>query len=71
MITQAQLMAMFQYEPDTGNFIRLIKKGWAAAGSIAGSVNGKGYVSIEIEEHGYLAHRLACEAKRKIHSFAA
>jgi hypothetical protein len=62
MITQERLQELLDYEPGTGNFRwrrNAGRYGRIAAGSIAGSVNDRGYVIIVIDGENYRAHRLA------------
>jgi hypothetical protein len=59
MLDQAKLKRLFRYEPETGNFVRLVAVSSCRAGSIAGTIHPKGYVQIQIEGRLYKAHRLA------------
>lgn len=59
MITQQRLKELFEYNPDTGLFIRKIRVGNQIAGNIAGSLKKDGYVYIKIDSKPYKAHRLA------------
>uniref|UniRef100_A0AAU8GJY0 HNH endonuclease motif-containing protein n=1 Tax=Salmonella phage PMBT31 TaxID=3153514 RepID=A0AAU8GJY0_9CAUD len=59
MITQELLKELFEYNPDTGDFIRKVSKGRAKAGTIAGSPDKDGYIFIGINRKRYAAHRLA------------
>lgn len=64
-LTADFLRQVLEYNPDTGVFIRKYRpdksKAYNAqwAGKIAGSVNGDGYVCINIDRVSYLASRLA------------
>lgn len=59
-LTADQLHDTFDYNPDTGHFLRRrTSQGRAHAGEIAGYVNSTGYVKIGILGSKYLAHRLA------------
>lgn len=59
MITQDELKDQFEYDRDTGKFIRKEKSGNAAAGSEAGSISAHGYMRIMINKHRYMSHHLA------------
>lgn len=60
MVTQDRLQALMDYIPETGKFVRKVRRGRIGlAGSLAGTVNQKGYVVIEIDGRPYTAHRLA------------
>ena len=59
-IKHDRLLELLEYNPDTGIFIwKVNRKRLAKAGSIAGSINGKGYIQISVDGKLYLAHRLA------------
>lgn len=59
-VDHERLLALFRYDPHTGNFVRLVTtRGRAQAGSIAGSLHGSGYWRIYVDDRDYLAHRLA------------
>lgn len=54
------LNTLFDYNPETGEFIRKIAVGSRGLkGSVAGSINGIGYLRIRIKSFEYLGHRLA------------
>ena len=61
MITQELLRELFYYDPDTGMFARIKKRGGYKCdiGDIAGSVNAQGYIVINLKGQPRLAHRLA------------
>lgn len=60
MLTQARLKELLSYEPDTGDFARLVSScGRVKVGDIAGHVDTNGYTKIKVEGKGYAAHRLA------------
>ena len=60
MITQARLKELLDYNPETGVFVWKVRRGGIAnAGSVAGGVDGKGYVRINVDFLTYKAHRLA------------
>ena len=59
-ITQAELVENLSYDPDSGVFRRKISNTRAVkAGDIAGSQNGKGYLTMMVCGRVYKAHRLA------------
>jgi len=49
----------FEYNPDTGVFIRLESAGNVKAGSVAGSLDTKGYLRVFFNDKRYKCHRLA------------
>ena len=53
IISQAQLKALLEYNPDTGEFV------WITSKKIAGSLLPHGYVRIAIQKQKHYAHRLA------------
>ena len=61
MITAKRLQEALNYNSETGVFVWLIWRGYGApaAGSIAGSFDAKGYLTIQIDGRHYKAHRLA------------
>ena len=60
LLQHTTLLRLFCYEPETGHFIRRIRRGnRALAGSRAGGVRGNGYRYISIDGYSYLEHRLA------------
>ena len=60
MLTQARLKQLFKYDPLTGLFLRLVTtNSRAVAGTLAGTVDGKGYLHIRIDGEIYRCHRLA------------
>lgn len=59
MLTQQRLKDVLVYHAETGVFTWRFGRPKAAAGSVAGSVNWKGYWIICIDGKQYRAHRLA------------
>lgn len=62
MITQEFLKEHFNYDPETGLFIRIkkvSKYGSSKIGEIVGSKHSEGYIRIPILRKQYKAHRLA------------
>lgn len=59
-LTQEQLKHYLSYNPDTGEFTRLVSTSHnAQAGDIAGTVNAKGFPVVSVCAKQYLASRLA------------
>lgn len=59
-LTQERLKELLHYDPETGNFIWKVFSGpRALKGQVAGSVEGQGYIGIQIDGVTYKAHRLA------------
>ena len=59
MITAERLREVLSYDAGTGEFTWNISASNVMAGSVAGSVNDRGYRQITIEHGRYYAHRLA------------
>ena len=59
MITKADLLEDFEYNPITGLFVRKTSKGKWKSGEIAGGIDVHGYVKIRVKNLKYAAHRLA------------
>lgn len=61
MITQKRLKELFHYDLETGVFTRLVsKQGYnCKAGSIAGCMDSRGYLCINVDGFQYKAHSLA------------
>jgi hypothetical protein len=59
-LTQSRLKELLHYDPETGDFIRLVStNSRVKAGDIAGGLNSDGYVMIRVDGFRYSAHRLA------------
>lgn len=54
-----KIMSALNYNPDTGVFTWAESRGSQSKGSVAGTINQDGYLSIQVFGKGYLAHRLA------------
>lgn len=61
MISHAELIELFDYSPDTGQFTRKVSRAKFKAGEVAGRLHGtaRRYWRVGINGRGYLAHRLA------------
>ena len=59
-ITQERLKELFSYDPETGEFVWLIKRrGTKGIGRVAGWPNKLGYIYIALDKKKFCAHRLA------------
>lgn len=59
MINRESVEKLLRYDPGTGEFFWRVSSSRTKAGSRAGTVNGHGYVQIQISSRLYQAHRLA------------
>lgn len=57
--TQQRIKELLRYEPETGLFFWLVRRGPLAPGSKAGTFTDKRYVDISVDCKLYKAHRLA------------
>ena len=59
MLTQERIRELLDYDPATGHLIwRVTKSPKAPKGSIAGSVNAKGHVNLQIDKRMYALHQV-------------
>lgn len=61
MISQAELLALVHYEPESGIFTWRVSRGRCRAGAVAGSLTHtvSPYIHIRVGSRNYYAHRLA------------
>jgi hypothetical protein len=58
MITRERLHELFNYDPEAGDLIRRVKVANQPAGLIAGSINARGHLNVQVDGKLYAAHRL-------------
>ncbi|MBX3579886.1 MAG: HNH endonuclease [Rhizobiaceae bacterium] len=58
-LTAERLRELLSYDPTTGVFVWRVRRGPIAAGSVAGTPDGIGYIQIRIDRKHYRAQRLA------------
>ena len=58
MLTRDRVCELFDYDPATGGLIRRVAKANQPAGVVAGSVNAKGHLNVQVDGRLYAAHRL-------------
>lgn len=56
--TQDRLKELFLYCPETGILSRRVRRGPVAAGRLAGSMNGDGYLQVMVDGRIYLVHHV-------------
>lgn len=59
ILTHARLIELLHYDPETGEFTNLKKRGRLGAGMRAGAIDHEGYRLISIDKARYRAGRLA------------
>lgn len=59
MVTRERVLELFDYLPESGQFIRKTSRGGSIAGTVAGYPDRKGYVCLSIDDKVYKAHRIA------------
>jgi hypothetical protein len=58
-VTQEQVKALFNYDPETGIFTRKVNHFRAKAGTVAGRVSTRGYIHVTMKGTFFYGHRLA------------
>ena len=58
MITQEKVRDLFVYDPSTGILTNRIGRRKAIKGSVAGGINGNGYLTVKIYNKTYRVHRI-------------
>ena len=58
-LSQSRLKEILSYDPDTGEFVRLVDVRRARAGDKCRRLSSAGYYQIGVDGWAYLAHRLA------------
>ena len=59
MLTQERLKQVFDYDPQTGVFVRKLKQSGVAKGAVSGSLSKEGYLVTSVDNKIYKCHRLA------------
>lgn len=57
--TREQVLSLFSYDAESGNFIWAVDRFHMRSGMVAGSGNGRGYIRLKIGSERYLAHVVA------------
>lgn len=58
MLTQERIQELFLYDSDNGNLIRRRTMANQGTGKIAGSVNARGHINVQVDGKMYAAHRI-------------
>lgn len=58
-LTQVRLKALLSYDPATGLFVWLVRRGKAKPGQVCTKLHDQGYIHIGIDGKKYFGHRLA------------
>ena len=58
-LTAARLRELLRYDPETGDFFRLVALRGGKLGVVPRTTSGNGYIYISVDGGKYLAHRLA------------
>ncbi len=58
-MSQERLKHLFSYDAETGLFVSNVRRGPQKAGTVAGTINSRGYIIIRVDTKNYAAHRLA------------
>jgi HNH endonuclease len=59
MLTAERMRELLDYDVETGVFVWKVDRSRTKCGAVAGVLNDKGYRLIGVDDHVYLAHRLA------------
>lgn len=59
MLTAGRVRELLRYEPETGDFVCLVRRGGRLVGDIAGTPGLDGHIQIQIDNKIYQAGRLA------------
>ena len=57
-LTKSRLCELFNYDPMVGNLMRRVSKANQPSGSLAGSVNARGHINVQVDGRLYAAHRV-------------
>lgn len=57
-MNQDRLKQLFDYDAATGNLIRKIDRANQPKGSVAGSINARGHINVQVDGRLFAAHRI-------------